>query len=71
MSTEEQKQMIIARQSSLNRAIEYCQMNNINVNLSELTGISETLTNYVLNGKTDTVKNNLKTIDNYFKEKKV
>lgn len=71
MSAEEQKQLMIVRQSSLNRAIEYCQLNNISANLSELTGISEALTNYVLNGKTDIVKNNLKTIDNYFKEKKV
>lgn len=67
------KQKMIIRQSSLNRAIELFDINCYSsVTVNEITALAEVLTNYVCNGKTEDVKNDIDKMDKYLtkKEKK-
>jgi hypothetical protein len=61
----------IARQSSLKFVMEYLQMVNMPIGLSEITGISELITEYVINGRTPEVRERLKSFDNYLTENAV
>ena len=61
------KDQIIARQSSLKAVLEYLTLVNVPIGLSETIGITEVVTDYILNGRTENVKTTLKAFDNYIK----
>lgn len=61
------KDQIIARQSSLKAVIEYLNLIGTPIGLSETIGITEVVTDYILNGRTEDVKRTLKSFDNYIK----
>ena len=58
----------IARQSSLKFVIEYLNMIEVPLPLNATVGISEVITEYVINGRTSEVKDRLERFDNYIKE---
>lgn len=65
----EDKNVQIARQSSLKVAQEFLCCKQVNFTLEELIQTSDLITTWVTNGKTDDVKSRIKKFDDYFQKK--
>jgi len=55
----------IARQSSLKFVMEYLQLVNMPLGLSEAVGVTELITEYVINGRTTEVRERLQSFDKF------
>jgi len=58
----------IARQSSLKFVIEYLNLTNMPLGLSETVGVTEVITEYVINGRTPQVRERLSSFDKFMSE---
>ena len=65
------KDQIIARQSSLKFVIEYLNLVSSPLPINETVGLTEVITEYVLNGRTKDVVNKLNRFDHYLSDKVV
>lgn len=61
------KQIMIIRQSSIKAVTEFYNCKK-ELTINQLIGISELLTEYVIDGVTDEVKDKSKKLDKFFKE---
>jgi hypothetical protein len=64
-----EKDRIIARQSNLKWLLDYCKHIGVNLQLSEMVRISEALTYYVLDGRTQNIQRMMEEVDKFISEK--
>ena len=67
--TQDIKQLMIVRQSSLKFVAEYLRLIGTPMTLKETIGLSEAVTEYVMEGRTKEVNAKFDAIDNYICKK--
>lgn len=63
------KDKTIARQSNLKWLLDYCKHINLNLPLADMVRITEALTIYVVDGRTNTVQDMMDKVDKFILEK--
>jgi hypothetical protein len=70
MNYEDKKQMLIVRQSQLKLTLDWANSCGYCLSLEELTRITERMVDYVYNGPTIEINEQMKAIDGYLKKSK-
>lgn len=68
-NTQDPKQLMIVRQSSLKFVSEYLRLIGTPMTMKETIGMTEAVTNYVINGRTKEVTTKLEAIDKHIMSK--
>jgi hypothetical protein len=66
---DNQKQAAIVRQSQLKLVVDYLKQINLNLPLKDICGITNVMTDYVVEGYNKDIAQRLDAIDNYIKSK--
>ncbi len=66
---DNQKQAAIVRQSQLKLVVDYLKQINLNLPLKDICGITNVMTDYVMEGYSKDIAGRLDAIDNFIKSK--
>jgi hypothetical protein len=69
LSENDQRQIMIIRQSQLKLALDWSQLQGHKLSLLELTRLTSILTDYVIDGSTNEINTSLVKVDEYLKKK--
>lgn len=64
-----EKDKIISRQSNLKWLLDYCKHIDVKLTISEMVRISEALTHYVVDGRTENIQQMMEKVDKFILEK--